>query len=192
MSWSSRVCRNEKSPLETSEPNCSDLSLYQLGFLGVCRKALEGLQISGHSGNFTSRLLCRRRLDKDRQGLRGKTALSSITHHPSHSALGSLCVCLKQHESNVQQKIKHRHSFVCLQTAGTPFWPIQCETSFLHSIFLNPSSFFSPSPLYSYKETCFLQQGFDTQGKNSHLFSVFVSALLPRPADCRGSISLPL
>jgi len=48
------------------------------------------------------------------------------------------------------------------------------------------------SPLHSYKEMCFLPQGFDTQHKNTHLFSIFISAVLLQPADCGGSVSLPL
>lgn len=74
-------------------------------FQVYAQKHLKGSKLAATPGNFTFQLLCRRTLDKDRQGLGDKPAQSSLTHRPSHSALGSLCLCLKQHECHVQQKI---------------------------------------------------------------------------------------
>lgn len=97
------------------------------------QKLLKCTKLVATPGNFAFWLLCRRMLVRDSRGLGGEPALSTLTPHPPHSLPCSLCRCMKAACS--RKKKKARHSSVCLQTAGTPLWPIQCETSFVHSIF---------------------------------------------------------
>lgn len=154
------------------------------------RKHLEDYKLVAAPGNSTFQLLCGRTLDKDRWGWRGEPALSSLTSPISLLAgyPGHMCEAVRKQPA---AKKAARHSFVCLQTAGTPSWPVQHGTLFSRSIFeILHRSFCHPHHILTKKcvsfNTVFIAR------EKTPTYSVLVSALLPQPADCSGSISLPL